>query len=113
MTDNHHNALAALADELSEPRPRSLGWSRSDSDPSIVEMVAVKREARLEHEDHRRMVEMLNSTNHRQRAIACIIDKMTYLELIDFASDLFKDATTLEAANFPSHMARWARNAHS
>jgi hypothetical protein len=38
---------------------------------------------------------------------------MTYLELIDFADDLFKDATSLEAANFPSHMARWARQARS
>jgi hypothetical protein len=59
------------------------------------------------------MVEMLNSTNHRQRAIACIVDKMTYLELIDFAAELFKDTTTLEAASFPSHVARWARNARS
>jgi hypothetical protein len=56
---------------------------------------------------------MLNSTNHRQRAIACIVDKMTYLELIDFADDMFKDATSLEVANFPSHMARWARQARS
>jgi hypothetical protein len=111
MTENHRNALAALADELREPR--ALDWSRPAPDASIVEMVAVKREARLEHEDHRRMVEMLNSTNHRQRAIACIVDKMTYLELIDFADDMFKDATSLEVANFPSHMARWARQARS
>jgi hypothetical protein len=111
MTENHHNALAALADELSEPR--SLDWSRPAPNASIVEMVAVKREARQEHEDHRRMVDLMTTTGHRQRAIACIIDKMTYLELIDFAAELFKDATTLEAANFPSHMARWARQARS
>jgi hypothetical protein len=111
MTENHRNALAALADELSEPRPRSLDWSRSNSDPSIVEMVGVKTEARLEHEDHRRMVEMLTSTNHRQRAIATILNRMSYLELVEFADDLFGDRASMEAASFPNHLARWARQA--
>lgn len=102
MTENDRNALTALEDELRKP------W-KSNNDASILEMVAVRDEALHEVEDHRRMVEMMTSTNHRQRAVACIVDKMTYLELIDFADDLFKNAATLEAANFPSHMARWAR----
>lgn len=91
------NMLVALETEL-YPEPAS-----------IVEMVAVKREARLEVEDHRRMVDLMTTTGHRQRAIASIIDKMTYLELIDFADGLFNGASSLEAASFPSHMARWAR----
>jgi hypothetical protein len=106
MTENH---LAALADELSEPR--ALDWSRPAPDASIIEMVAVKREARLEHEDHRRMVDLMTTTGHRQRAIACIIDKMTFLELIGFAEDFFDGRSSIDIATFPGDFARWARRA--
>jgi hypothetical protein len=95
-------ALVALAEEIGKP---------AQEPTSIVEMTNLKLEARERVEDHRQMVEMLNSTNHRQRAIACIIDKMTYLELVEFADDIFNDLTSLDVASFPSHMARWARKA--
>jgi hypothetical protein len=36
---------------------------------------------------------------------------MSYLELVEFADDLFGDRASMEAASFPNHLARWARQA--
>jgi hypothetical protein len=36
---------------------------------------------------------------------------MTYLELVEFAECLFGEQPSLDAASFPSHLARWARRA--
>jgi hypothetical protein len=94
--------LVALEHELISPE---------SPDASILETVVVKRAAQEEVEDHRRMVDLLTAPGHRHRAIASIIDRMTYLELIDFADEMFKDVKSLEAANFPSALARWARTA--
>src|SRR5580765_3352958 len=60
MNENRH-LLVALENELLSPEHASL----ISPDASIVEMIAAKDEAHREVEDHRRMVEMLNSTNHR------------------------------------------------
>ena len=108
-------ALAALAIEIGK-RPKDFdsiphSQLRDNELASIIEMTNIAREAREEVEDHRRMVDLMSTTNHRQRAIACIVDKMTYLELLDFAEDLFGDQSSLDAASFPSHLARWARRA--
>lgn len=99
----HGRMLAALALEIEAPP--------DPQEASVVEFTAVTREAREEVEDHRRMVDLMGTTGHRQRAIACIVDKMTYLELLDFGEDLFSGQFTVEAASFPNHLARWARRA--
>ena len=99
--NDRRRRLAAVATAISSPLESA----------SIVELTAVSREAREQVEDHRRMVDLMTTAGHRQRAVACIVDKMTYLELLEFAEDLFGGQSTLDAASFPSLLARWARRA--
>lgn len=97
---NHRHLLVALENELLSPEHQS-----------IVEMINVKREAMQEITEHREMVGLMTTTGHRQRAVAVIIDRMPYLELIDLVENLFDGQRSIEAAAAPAQLARWARRA--
>src|SRR5580765_5175557 len=83
--ENRRHLLVALENELLSPEHGS-----------ILEEVVVKRGAHEEVEDHRRMVGLMSTTDHRQRAIATIVDRMTYLELIGFAEDFFDAQSSID-----------------
>jgi hypothetical protein len=118
MTD-HQEAWAQEASEEEahdQDRRRRLAAVANAIAPlhesaSIVELTTISREAREQVDDHRRMMALMGTAGHRQRAVACIVDKMTYLELVEFAECLFGEQPSLDAASFPSHLARWARRA--